>query len=628
MDPLVELRLLAAMPEGPIFDARIPLISTQMIAVSLDAANLVAKMSTDELVRRHRRSNWQDASTLASLTRNPDFLAHLWDKDRRKSVRVEVARNTAVPDRVLLGALEQSVGDHDLRNAIGSSQPAARVANLAANERTLGSLVLQLVTSSRMFAHQWLAHVDTTPLEAWPGLLGTGQAGARLLIVYLEARGEQVSPEQAVRLAELWQDVEESPVRHELRAALALRMADLPTGSTELLTRYPWPELVDVLLWRRTHTIRLADLAPAFDAEGFRRDDVLRRLVSSGAPVDGDVVAWLVEDPLRLRWGLPMAGDPCSQITDDGVARLCELQPWKGLASPDAAAPAAGYLGRLLDWVLAVATTDQLARILTGAIDPFTLKAALPHASTGSARLSRLSPSDGAALLASVSDPVALASLAKAVTPEWTADDWRRSGMLVSVVTADPTSDLLVSPRVPIGQTEARIMIDRVPSENRVASVLSCLPLWVTPEGREPELVQLALAACEDAFDDSEATTPGLHSRLTSGSITPLWRDCIGAVDLAWLHKHTPKSLEHLRAYIGAVATARRGAAEGGSLLAALVPGLELPWGRVTATSVLAAATGYLSGELRDSREWDSAWSLLPQWEGTLVDLVHAARSL
>ena len=143
---------------------------------------------------------------------------------------------------------------------------------------------------------------------------------------------------------------------------------------------------------------------------------------------------------------------------------------------------------------------------------------------------------------------------------------------------------------------------------------------WRSPEARDAfqELLKiLALAERPHPEPMSAFWDNTSKSRVMAGFSE------LTSAEALTLNAHAPRAAGHIRA------TAAGSQVELNNAQRALLPGSRTPGTNIDATAAWVAIGEYLNDQLgNDSACWSVALTLLPDWQGTIEELVTASRSL
>lgn len=575
---------------------------------------LLDSLDNEFVVRLATRATAHVASAIAAKSTSASLLTALYHADRRVTVRVHIAKNEHTPTPLVwetVNSASDKARGGRVQDIIATAQPH-RLLELMSHP-DLREAILRHGHVREIAAYLY-PQLQDLPVQDWPTYLGTGHSSLDLL-AYMTHAG--TTPEQARKLLASYPlptRVAQTETQH---ARLQLASCAVSGSADAALRTHQQAALLETgvaLLHAHPHI--------GYDAVASVLEDAERAGLAEAATRSRLLLtAMMARDILTAAsHGVRIYGQAnIKGVTDDACLVLNEHP-----AGTDSTA-----VQLLLRAILNAGTPRQVALVLSG-----------PHGA-GSPRqplhgLQRRSDADMRQILKHL-------DASPKVTIHILADYLRRGNSALGSAETLPLPRYMTQQYLSalatvvktgvIGDTISATWGQLLRSREDVRHVLDLADAY---PAAAPQLVSLALMASWWRSGGRRDTSLrgrllGLAERLTTDKGTPYWDATHLESPLAltytppkmaeWLHTHSPRAV----AYLLRSVTRRYGPLT--DLEAALIPHFPLRW--TAMTEGLAAAAGtYLQGQLTEAREWEAALVLLPEWDGRLHDLTHAARVL
>jgi hypothetical protein len=588
-------------------------------------------MDRAQLDNRTRRSSVHDAAFIARHSVDPAFLADLLARDKRKAVRAALTANPCFPASTLADLVTGASADRASIRADLFAVPPRVLLDAVRHDPAVAEIAARHLSTT---AWEGLAvHAFTAPASSWVPLLTSSLGGLSMLHVILE----HARPGHGITDTALWDIVDAAGLEHDpartddpdwgsarsrVRAAVSKHLATVTTDQPAALARAPWPELALALAAQaRTPDVplTLAALtglnAPELTSP-ILQTTVACMLLNAGTVLDDVTVTAVLRGSMDK-----IAASRIDTIEDSGVAALLDqllaaqspegadqYSVWSNLAgrviklgSPaqvaDLVCGCPGdtvFIGAWLDGAAGRLDEPSVARIAKGA-NP---RAAVPMAA---AWVSKHGGGPHADLLVRV-----LAERAAAGDPK----DWAGS------CTAERSKVLAAAA---VSESTVLALTDAIGSFGVTALTAA---YWLGGSVNEDSRRRVLQVAESSRFGPSASAFWVTITGIPVGSvfgIPPILRS-LPAVCAPWLREHAPAAATYL------VTTLTD--ADDLPILGALA--LDEPTAAMLRRPGLASELGrWLAGELGDRTDvWETALGLLPDWDGSIVGLAAAARSL
>jgi hypothetical protein len=635
--------LIAELPDGSAFENEAArLTGTQLSSPA--GIRILERLPIDTAVARIKRTDAGTAIYIASELTSPELLTALYAVEKRKTILAVIRCNRALPANLADEAIRDLISTLSWEQlGLMLNKRRDRVLPAISGHPGLPHLLTYGVSQDRAVKYALTTAIRATPARDLPRILGTGPAAAELIEFTIDGLPKgSANTRWVAKVGDTFPfgGTREHPLSDDdkayasLKRAIAIVLArSASTNTTDLLRRYPWAQTAEALVHYRPSELSFGDVEPLLDDDA-TRDATLRSLVRNVGRADARMFEYLlsIENAYDVRRS---CNEQVGTVNDPRIVTM--------LTDPAAAGGSTSRVQTLtnLHAAAVLVLTDDLAAQLIACADPELLTTSRLVITDVQRRVTEMPSSTVAALLRTVAGTSLTLGrkIADALTSASSPEDPLSAEVLdaiaaLAIVEADeretntPAAGILWT-RLPLTAAHLGRMLDAV--ENNGTTSPHALLHIIVNSGywtleREPTEAEKAEAS--DLMD--RVLEVGRKVRNASGNTyleaisrlghLPAMLAGADGHDLAERHPDAAQ-------YVAARVLLPRD--ELNPVMHGVVSIAPVDWSSATNPHLWAAAGKYLASELGENQtELATALGLINDWDGTLVDLVAAARTL